>query len=239
MGGPTAWSPPYAAVRDTYAHPAGSGTATDWTSLLRDGATTRTRLAATGDLPSVNALHARCSPQSLVLRYLTGRRHLSAAEWRTLVAPPAGLTWVTHPADEPDRVIAVTHVLHIGTPGLGRAREAGPGPAELALLVDDIWQNRGLGAALTRQAVTVARQRGHSELHALVLADNRPALALARSLGATVTPEGSQCTVRLSLTRRDEAAPRRSRGAADGVHPRGNPRRAAPDGTTTAPSPAG
>ncbi|WP_308408782.1 GNAT family N-acetyltransferase [Streptomyces sp. AC627_RSS907] len=207
--------------------------------MLRDGATTRTRLAATGDLPSVNALHARCSRQSLVLRYLSGRRRLSAAEWRVLTSPAAGLTWVTHPADEPDRVIAVTHVLHTErTPGLPPDRDAGPGPAELALLVDDVWQCRGLGSALTRQAVTVARQQGHSELHALVLADNRPALALARSLGATVTSQGSQCTVRLSLTRWDGTAPRLLRGADAGVRPPVKPRRAVPDGAT-APSPSG
>lgn len=243
-GGPTARSPRsrYSAVRDASARPAGTGTAAGWTSVLRDGATTRTRLAAIGDLSSVNALHARCSQQSLVLRYLTGRQGLSAAEWRVLTSPAASVTWVTHPADEPGRVIAVTHVLHTERAAEPfPVRDAEPGPAELALLIEDVWQNRGLGSALTRQAVIVARQRGHSELHALVLADNRPALALARSLGTVVTSQGSQCTVRLSLTRRDETAPRPRRSADAGDRPRGNAQRAVPDRTTTAasPSPAG
>ncbi|WP_395575079.1 GNAT family N-acetyltransferase [Streptomyces sp. BK79] len=194
-----------------FARPAGAVTPAEWTTRLRNGATTRTRLATIGDLPSVNALHTRSSRRSLTLRYLTGRQCLSAAEWRALTAPSAGLTWVTHPAGDPGRVIAVTHVLHTDrTPGFHPARGADHGPAELALLIDDAWQARGLGSVLARRAVAIARQRGHNELHALVLSENRPALALARVLGAVVTTQGTQCTVRLSLTRQDEAAPRRS-----------------------------
>ncbi|MBT2413293.1 GNAT family N-acetyltransferase [Streptomyces sp. ISL-12] len=208
MGGATTGSLRNAAVRGTAVPPAEPDTATGWATRLRDGATTRTRLAANGDLPYVNALHARCSRQSLMLRYLSGRQRLTAAEWRALAAPSAGLTWVTHPAGAPGHVVAVTHVLYTDrTPGSSAAGEAGRGPAELALLIDDTWQSRGLGTALVTRAVAVARQRGHGELHALVLSDNRPALALARVLGGVVTPQGSQCTVRLPLPRRDGAAP--------------------------------
>ncbi|MEU7467537.1 GNAT family N-acetyltransferase [Streptomyces sp. NPDC044984] len=211
MGSPTTLSPGDGAVQAVPGRPdAGAGPATGWTTRLHDGTTTHTRLAAAGDLPSVNALHARCSQRSLVRRYLTGRRGLSSAEWRALTSPSAGLTWVTQPADEPGCVIAVTHVLcAAGT----SARGSGAGPAELALLVDDGWQSRGLGSELVRRMVGIARQRGHDELHALVLAENRPALALAHLFGAVVVPQGSQCTVRLTLTRQSESSPRRAAAA--------------------------
>ncbi|MFJ9037201.1 GNAT family N-acetyltransferase [Streptomyces sp. NPDC102406] len=196
MGGSTT-ALPRTAAQDMFADPAETRA-----GRLPDGAATWTRLADADDLSAVNALHSRCSRQSLTSRYLTGRGRLSAREWRALISPSAGFSWVTHPADDPGRIIAVTHVLRTeGTPGLRPAREPGTGAVELALLIDDAWQSRGLGSALARQAVAVARQCGHSAVHALLMADNRPALALAHALGAVVTPQGSQCTVELSLTR--------------------------------------
>ncbi len=62
---------------------------------------------------------------------------------------------------------------------LGRA-------GELALLVRDDHQGQGLGLALGRQLVALARARGLAELHGHCLPENRAALRLARRLGAPV-----------------------------------------------------
>jgi predicted N-acetyltransferase YhbS len=54
--------------------------------------------------------------------------------------------------------------------------------AELAVLVEDAWQHKGLGGALVRMLSAEAARRGIAVINATVLADNHP----ARHLAATV-----------------------------------------------------
>jgi GNAT superfamily N-acetyltransferase len=54
--------------------------------------------------------------------------------------------------------------------------------AELAVLVEDAWQHKGLGGALVRTLTAEAARRGIAVINATVLADNHP----ARHLAATV-----------------------------------------------------
>jgi RimJ/RimL family protein N-acetyltransferase len=60
-----------------------------------------------------------------------------------------------------------------------------PDAAELAVLVGDAWQARGLGTALSRRLAQRARSNGIGRFRALTLADNRPALKLIERLGST------------------------------------------------------
>ncbi|HEU4425512.1 MAG TPA: GNAT family N-acetyltransferase, partial [Pilimelia sp.] len=50
--------------------------------------------------------------------------------------------------------------------------------AELAVVVADAWQHRGLGPLLSRRLLAAARRRGVREIGMTVLADNYPALRL-------------------------------------------------------------
>jgi GNAT superfamily N-acetyltransferase len=54
--------------------------------------------------------------------------------------------------------------------------------AELAVLVEDAWQHRGLGRALMRMLTAEAARHGITVLNATVLSDNQPARGLAVSL---------------------------------------------------------
>jgi GNAT superfamily N-acetyltransferase len=54
--------------------------------------------------------------------------------------------------------------------------------AELAILVEDAWQHRGLGRALMRELTADASRRGITALNATVLTENEPARRLATSL---------------------------------------------------------
>ncbi|HSE02060.1 MAG TPA: GNAT family N-acetyltransferase [Burkholderiales bacterium] len=54
---------------------------------------------------------------------------------------------------------------------------------EFAIVVDDEWQKYGLGRHLMTQLIEVARSRGLATMSGDILADNRPMLALAVSLG--------------------------------------------------------
>lgn len=61
-------------------------------------------------------------------------------------------------------------------------RERGAG--ELAILVRDDQQRRGVGGRLGRKALELARERGVVTLRCHLLPENRAALGLIRSLGA-------------------------------------------------------
>ncbi|MBV7694409.1 GNAT family N-acetyltransferase [Streptomyces sp. TRM70350] len=142
---------------------------------LTDGTATRTREATPVDLGPVQQLHRRCSPGSRALRYHAGKSQLSAAEWRHLSNPESGTTLVTTPAERADHVIAMTNVMRTDRQGVG----------ELAILVEDAWQAKGLGTALAEHAATVARREGHHTLTAAVAASNKPMLHVLQRLHAT------------------------------------------------------
>jgi acetyltransferase len=58
---------------------------------------------------------------------------------------------------------------------------------EFAIVVDDEWQKYGLGRHLMAQLIEVARSRGLATMSGDILADNRPMLALAASLGFVIS----------------------------------------------------
>ncbi|MFI7467380.1 GNAT family N-acetyltransferase [Nonomuraea sp. NPDC049646] len=61
-----------------------------------------------------------------------------------------------------------------------------PGIAEMAFLVEDRWQGRGLGTVLARMLVRQARDLGYAEVRATLLADNARMRGLLTTLGASV-----------------------------------------------------
>ncbi|MGW2035459.1 N-acetyltransferase family protein [Streptomyces sp. NPDC001811] len=138
-----------------------------------------TRRAEAADLAAVNAMHGRCSPQTLFGRYQTGRFALRAHEWARLTRQ--GTSWVTSPVYRPDVVVAVTHLLPHGTEGRG----------ELALLVEDGWQDVGLGTALARWAVSRAPLFGVRRAVVVTTRDNHRMTAICHALGAHVEPAGA------------------------------------------------
>ena len=74
--------------------------------------------------------------------------------------------------NEPDEIIAVARY----------DREVGSDRAEYAALVEDLWQERGVGVGLTHQLVATARDNGARRFYALVMHGNRGMLKLLRSL---------------------------------------------------------
>ena len=64
----------------------------------------------------------------------------------------------------------------------------GPGAShDVAVVVADDWQGRGLGALLIRRLAHIARLRGISSFHATMLGDNARAQSLVRGLSPHVT----------------------------------------------------
>lgn len=77
----------------------------------------------------------------------------------------------------------------------------GGAEAEIAVLVEDAWQHRGLGRALVRMLTGEAARRGITVLNATVLADNHPARHLAATVARpdSVVLEGPETFYRFSL----------------------------------------
>jgi RimJ/RimL family protein N-acetyltransferase len=138
---------------------------------LIDGSEVVLRAATAADAPLVAALHARCSPQTRALRSLSTRPGLTAAVLRQLVG-----------ADGSTSVLAVTTDGATAV-GLANLIDTGPATAEVALMVQDSWQGRGVGTALTRKLVELARTNQLAELTAVSPAGNHAMTRVLRRAG--------------------------------------------------------
>jgi len=126
------------------------------------------------------------SPQSRRYRFHSGLRELTPDLLRRL-------TEIDYP----------THFALIATVADGGAeRQIGvarwapstddPEGAEIAIVVADAWQDRGLGTRLMERLCDLAAEAGIPRLHANVLAENRRMLELASHLGFRVDPEAHE-----------------------------------------------
>ncbi|MFB7836030.1 GNAT family N-acetyltransferase [Streptomyces sp. NPDC056056] len=141
---------------------------------------TITRPATLADYDAVNQLHDRSSLASRFARYQSARRDLRFAEWNHLTNPDRATSWVSHPRHSPQDIVATLNLV----------RTTDASTAELGLLIEDDWQGRGLGKALTAQARAAARNLGCSSLVVMTGADNVRMLKIMRGLGATPARTG-------------------------------------------------
>lgn len=141
------------------------------TVQLTDGCEVVLRAATVADTPLVAALHARCSPQTRSRRSLPTRPGLAPAILRRLVGADGGAG-----------VLALTTD---GGAAVGLANLAGAcsSTAEISLLVEDAWQGRGVGTALTRKLVELAHAEHLTELVAVSQADNHALTRVLRRAG--------------------------------------------------------
>lgn len=132
------------------------------------------RPADPGDVEAARAMHARCSRRSLAQRYhgpaAGADRYLGH-----LLTPRHGHTLAaTTPVgseSEASRLVALGHLLWDGE------------DSEVALLVEDAWQGRGVGTRLLRRLVALAVESGRPEVYAVTHASNPAMLAVLRGLG--------------------------------------------------------
>ncbi|GAB7037143.1 hypothetical protein JCM9533A_09900 [Catenuloplanes niger JCM 9533] len=157
---------------------AASATAGNRTVLLtRSGIRVLLRNAGAGDLESVNELHARCSVRSREGRYLRRRETLRVSEWQRLVDRRHGLCQVAFVSRAEDRPIGYATLTPTGRPG----------DWEASVLIEDLWQNKGVGTAVAGRLIDLAAENGVRFVITHVAVGNRPALWLFRRLGAEVT----------------------------------------------------
>ncbi|WP_344468858.1 GNAT family N-acetyltransferase [Kitasatospora kazusensis] len=157
---------------------------------LPAGGLTVTRMARAEDYRAVQGMHARCSAASRAIRYFAATDRLSRCDWNSLCDRAKGVTLLTAPGGDIRKVIAMTNIL--------RTRDAGV--VELAVLVEDAWQSRGLGSALASFALESLQGQGVRALTASVLAGNGRAVRMLRGIGAVrCSQPGAEVDFRLDL----------------------------------------
>jgi ribosomal protein S18 acetylase RimI-like enzyme len=160
------------------------------TLVLPGGAEVLVRPATADDVTGVRELHESCSAGSRQRRYRTGVAP-SPARLRRLLEPARGIT-----------LIATAGSGGAAAPVVAMANLLGEGDeAEVALLVRDDWQRRGLGTALLRRLLGHAERAGYAALVLHVAAENTPALRAVRRLErpTSVERDGDVLTVTVPL----------------------------------------
>lgn len=126
------------------------------------------RRVDTSDLEAARAMHARCSTATLSLRYHGPVRDADSYLGH-LLSPRFGRTLA---AETPSgRLVGLGHLLWDGD------------ETEVALLVEDDWQRRGVGGELLRRLVAMAAEARCGHVYAVTQASNSGMVALMRGLG--------------------------------------------------------
>jgi acyl-CoA synthetase (NDP forming)/GNAT superfamily N-acetyltransferase len=154
--------------------------------VLADGGTAHVRPIQPADADRLVALHARLSPESIRYRYFAPHPTLSAKEVERF-------THVDH-----DQRVALVAVLGDEIVAVGRYdRVPGADVAEVAFVVDDEHQGRGLGSVLLEHLAAVAGERGIRRFEADVLADNMRMARVFVDAGYQASREYEEGTVHL------------------------------------------
>ncbi len=143
---------------------------------LADGRRLFARPLRAEDAPRLIDLYQRLSPETIRRRFLRARPNFDPAEAVALASVDqvqrVAIAVVSSPSPAAD-IVAV-----------GRFHRAPSGEsAELSLLVEDAYQQLGLGRLLLRALLKEAARRGLRVLDGHVLFDNAPLLRLLRTSG--------------------------------------------------------
>ncbi|MFB9523509.1 GNAT family N-acetyltransferase [Streptomyces cremeus] len=134
---------------------------------LPEGNAITVRRAGPDDLEAALALHGRCSERTLNLRYHgpvgDADRYLTH-----LLSPRYGRTLAVQTAS--GRLVALGHLLWDGD------------ETEVALLVEDAWQRRGIGSELLGRLVGLAAEADCESVYAVTQASNTGMVAAMRGL---------------------------------------------------------
>lgn len=159
--------------------------------LLRDGTPVEVRALRHEDEADMLAAVEKTSPQSLQRRFFVMKRHFSEKEraffmdvdFKNHVA-------IVAVADDAGRKVIV---------GGGRYIVFEPGRAEMAFVVIDAWQGRGIGSLLMRHLVKLAGAGGVNELTAEVLPENAAMLKVFGKAGFRPAARRDPQTIHLEL----------------------------------------
>ncbi|HEU5034583.1 MAG TPA: GNAT family N-acetyltransferase [Mycobacteriales bacterium] len=139
--------------------------------VLADGGTVHLRPIRPDDADALVALHARLSDQTRYYRFFGAYPQI----------PPRDLERFT--VVDYDRRLAIVAALGADLIGVARYDRTAPGQAEVAFVIEDVHQGRGLGPLLLEHLAAAARERGVVRFDADVLPTNRRMLRVFLDAG--------------------------------------------------------
>jgi acetyltransferase len=167
------------------------------TAVLVDGTTVTLRPIRPEDEGALTALYARLSPQTSYQRFFTVMQRLPPS-WAHILANV-----------DYDRTMAIV-ALGPGDDVIGVARYAydrRSDEVEIAIVIDDRWQGRGLGTRLLGELFEYAKRKGFRRLRAYVLADNLRMLKLIQRVARILDRKLDSGVVSLLLAPADDPDP--------------------------------
>ncbi|MEU9012488.1 GNAT family N-acetyltransferase [Streptomyces sp. NPDC048479] len=160
---------------------------------LPEGNEITVRRVDQGDVEAAVAMHDRCSERTLSMRYHgpvgDADRYLNH-----LLSPRFGRTLAVQTAS--GRLVALGHLLWDGD------------ETEVALLVEDEWQGRGIGSELLGRLVALAVEAGCGSVYAVTRSSNTAMVAAMRALNLPLDYQIEEGT--LVITARLDATPVRA-----------------------------
>ncbi len=165
------------------------------TVTLRDGAQVTLRPIRPEDGPDLTALYARLSRETAYQRFFSVMAGLPADWARSLANVDCDQRMAIVAVDPRNELIGVTRY----------ARDA-DGEAEIAIAIQDAWQERGLGSILLGELLAYAETRGIRRFRAYVLADNSRMLRLLARVTRVLERKTEQGVISLLLVPRSGPA---------------------------------
>jgi RimJ/RimL family protein N-acetyltransferase len=185
---------------------------------LADGSRVTIRPIRPDDEPRLIALFSRLSPRTVYERFFRTYRELPA-EWYRSFANVDYRTRLALVAEHAAEVVGVARY----EPG------ETPGTAEIAMVVEDAWQGRGLGTVMLGDLMRAAETAGITRFSAEVLAENHRMLRLLRKLTRFTSFQVSHGVATVEFVRDGQRAPAMASWSvevATGAAARGSNRRA-------------
>ena len=164
----------------------------DRTLALPGGERVRLRPIRSDDEPRLSELYDRSSRNTRYQRFFTVMRRLPP-DWAHFLAN----------VDYDRRFALVAEDLSAPRTtliGVARYEPAGEGLAEIAFVVEDAWQGKGLGTLLITELFRAAAENGITRFRAFTLAENRRMLGLLVRHADVVERHMEQGVVELLLT---------------------------------------
>lgn len=151
-----------------------SATREQWATsvVLADGETGYVRAISADDAPQLLAFHERQPRENLYRRFFSPKPTLT----------PAELAHFTD-VDFVDRVALVLEIRGEFSAWASYERWPGRDDADVAFMVDDVHQGKGIATLLLEHLAAIARTNGIHRFTADVLADNRPMLRVFARAG--------------------------------------------------------